>query len=241
MKLSIIVPCYNEEKNIPLILEKFLKVIKRNDVEVILVNNGSKDNSQDILDQLIPAYHFARTIKVEVNQGYGFGILAGLREARGNYLGWTHADMQTDPEDVIRSLEIIENKQYPTNIYVKGKRKNRPLFDRFFTVGMSFFESIYLGEKLFDINAQPNIFHKSFFQDWKNPPHDFSLDLYALFMARKQKLVIKRFEVVFPERIHGQSSWNTGFSAKWKFIKRTMLFSKKLKGELKHEFYRSSH
>ena len=52
MKLSIIVPCYNESKNIPLILEKFANVIKRDDVEVILVNNGSTDNSQMVLDEL---------------------------------------------------------------------------------------------------------------------------------------------------------------------------------------------
>ena len=75
MKLSIIVPCYNESKNIPLILEKFSSVIKRDDVEVLLVNNGSKDNSQEILDILIPKYPFARIVKVEVNQGYGFGIV----------------------------------------------------------------------------------------------------------------------------------------------------------------------
>ena len=43
MKLSIIVPCYNEEKNIPLILEKFNNVIKNEEIEVILVNNGSTD------------------------------------------------------------------------------------------------------------------------------------------------------------------------------------------------------
>lgn len=41
MKLSIVVPCYNEENNIPLILEKFNEVIKRDDIEVLLVNNGS--------------------------------------------------------------------------------------------------------------------------------------------------------------------------------------------------------
>ncbi|HRG76152.1 MAG TPA: glycosyltransferase family 2 protein, partial [Leptospiraceae bacterium] len=99
MKLSIVVPCYNEEKNIPLVLEKFQSVIKRDDVEVILVNNGSKDNSQLVLNELIPKYSFARTVLVEVNQGYGFGILSGLKEAKGDYIGWTHADMQTDPYD----------------------------------------------------------------------------------------------------------------------------------------------
>lgn len=158
MKLSIVVPCYNEEKNIPLILEKFQSVINRDDVEVLLVNNGSTDNSQTIFDELVPKYSFVKVVKVEVNQGYGFGITSGLIEAQGEFIGYTHADMQTDPADVLKALKIIEKQDNPKNYYVKGDRKGRPLFDQFFTMGMSAFETIYLGTKLWDINAQPNIF-----------------------------------------------------------------------------------
>lgn len=229
MKLSIVVPCYNEEQNIPLILERFNSVINRDDIEVILVNNGSKDNSQNVIDELLPKYKFARTTLVEINQGYGYGILQGLKVTNGEYIGWTHADMQTDPKDVIKALDIIEKEGNSKDLFIKGDRKNRPLFDQFFTSGMSMFESIYLGKSLYDINAQPNIFHKSFYEGWVNPPYDFSLDLYVLYLARKNNLNIKRFDVIFPERIHGESSWNNGFASKWKFIKRTIDFSIKLK------------
>jgi polyisoprenyl-phosphate glycosyltransferase len=232
MLLSIIVPCYNEEKNIPLILEKFKTVVNRPDIEVVLVDNGSKDGSAKTLQQLLPNYPFARSVKVEINQGYGFGILTGLKAAKGNFIGWTHADMQTDPGDVIKAFNIIAAEGYPPTMYVKGERQGRSIFDNIFTYGMSFYESIYLGQKLWDINAQPNIFHKSFFAKWDNPPHDFSLDLYALYMAQKLKLRVERFPVIFPRRVHGASSWNTGFAAKWKFIKRTVEFSGKLKQRL---------
>jgi glycosyltransferase involved in cell wall biosynthesis len=233
MKLSIIVPCYNEEKNIPLILEKFQSVINRDDIEVILVNNGSTDNSQNVFDKLVPKYSFARVVNVEVNQGYGFGITSGLNKAKGEYIGYTHADMQTDPADVLKALEIIEKQNNPKNCYIKGDRKGRPLFDQFFTMGMSVFETLYLGKKLWDINAQPNIFHKSFFDSVKvSCPKDFSLDLYFLYKAQINGLDVIRFDVVFPERIHGESSWNNGLASKWKFIKRTLDFSFKLKKEL---------
>ena len=232
MKLSIVVPCYNEAKNIPLILEKFNSAINRNDVEVILVNNGSKDNSQEVLDTLVPNYSFAKTVLVPVNQGYGFGILSGLRAASGDFIGWTHADMQTDPSDCIKALEILLKSNNPNNSYAKGLRKGRAIMDEVFTMGMSFFETIYMGHSLWDINAQPNIFPRSFFESWNNPPHDFSLDLYALYQARKQNMKIERFKVIFPPRLHGESSWNTGFASKWKFIKRTFEFSIKLKKEL---------
>lgn len=76
----------------------------------------------------------------------------------------------------------------------------------------------------------PMFFSKEFFDSWQDPPKDFALDLYALYLAQKAKLNIERFDVVFPERIHGESHWNNGsIWAKWKFIKRTLDFSIKLK------------
>lgn len=232
MKLSIVVPCYNETKNIPLILGRFGAVIKRPDIEVVLVDNNSSDDSQKALSELLPKYPFARAI-LEREAGYGSAVLAGLKEAKGEYIGWTHADMQTDPADVIRGLEIVEAKGSPDNIYVKGSRRGRPLLNSFFTFGMSVFESLYFGKILYEINAQPNIFHRSFFAGWQDPPKDFALDLYALCLAKRNGLQIERFPVFFPERIHGESSWDKGFTSKWKFIKRTVAFSGALKKKLK--------
>ena len=233
MKLSIVVPCYNEAENIPLILSRFNEVVKRSDIEVILVNNGSKDNSHEVLASLLPQYSFARTVKVEVNQGYGFGIVSGLKAGEGEFLSYTHADMQTDPADLIKALNMMEAEEQSENCYVKGDRKGRPFFDQFFTSGMSLFETIYMNTKLWDINAQPNLFHRKFFESLNDIPDDFSLDLYFLYKAKKLGLKVIRFDVRFPERVHGESSWNTGLAAKWKFIKRTFDFSIKLKRHLK--------
>lgn len=229
MRLSVVVPCYNEAKNIPLILKRFNEVLSgREDVEIILVNNGSTDESHQVIDEVLPLYPFVKLVNIKVNQGYGYGIIQGLKNSSGRYVGWTHADMQTDPADVIKALNLIEDN-VDQLVFVKGDRKGRPLFDRFFTVGMSFFETLYMGIKLNDINAQPNIFPKSFYEEWENPPSDFSLDLYALYMANVKNLKIIRFDVLFPERRYGESKWNTGLGGKWKFIKRTLEFSIKLK------------
>lgn len=229
MKVSIVIPCYNEADNIPLILEKFQAVITNEKIEVILVNNGSRDQTEQVLSQYLPQYVFARTVLVHENQGYGYGILQGLKSAKGKFIGWTHADLQTDPSDVIKAYHILEQRGWEKSLFIKGNRKGRPLFDQFFTSGMSLFETIYLSKNLHDVNAQPNIFSGEFYQLFKNPPHDFSLDLYALYMAQKADMEVVRFDVLFPERIHGKSSWNTGLAAKWKFIKRTIDFSIKLK------------
>ena len=230
MKCSVVIPCYNEAENVPLILNRFQEVLAdRDDIEVVLVNNGSTDNSHDVLETLVPKYTFARVVNVEVNQGYGYGILKGLESAKGDFLGWTHADMQTDPNDVLKAWTLIKKEGENANVYLKGLRKGRSIFDLFFTIGMSFFETLYLRVPLWDINAQPNMFSRLFYEKWANPPHDFSLDLYAMYMAKKEKVKIVRFPVFFPKRIHGESKWNTGLGAKCKFIKRTLAFSSKLK------------
>lgn len=228
MNMTIVVPCYNEAENIPLILERFAKIIEKRNIDVILVNNGSTDGSAEVINELLPKYEFASEVFVPVNKGYGYGIIQGLKAAEGEYIGWTHADMQTDPQDVARAYDIIE-KSSNKNIYIKGNRKGRPLFDQLFTDGMSIFETFYFGIKMQDINAQPNIFPKKFFETWQNPPDDFALDLYALYMAKKFDLKICRIKVVFPKRIHGHSKWNTGLKSKWKFILRTLKFSYELK------------
>ena len=234
MILSIVIPCYNEEKNIPLILERFATVVGiANDIEVILVNNGSVDNSMNLLNELAPKYSFVKVVNVIHNQGYGYGILQGLKAANGDYLGWTHADMQTDPSDVVHAFEIIKQRGNKKNLFVKGQRKNRQFFDKIFSVGMGIFESIYLGAILFEINAHTTVFHRNLYDKFINAPHDFSLDLYALYMAKIHEQEVIRFDVLFPNRIHGMSSWNTSWKNKYKFIKRTMEFSIKLKKSFK--------
>ena len=82
---------------------------------------------------------------------------------------------------------------------------------------------------MFDINAQPTIFSKSFFDSWVDPPSDFSLDLFAYYMACSTKLKIKRIPVVFGERAFGASHWNINWKAKWRFILRTVTYSLNLR------------
>jgi glycosyltransferase involved in cell wall biosynthesis len=230
MRFSLVIPCFNEAKNIPLLVESCKFMLTETDIELILVNNGSSDETDNIIADLKKVNPFLKSVSVEENIGYGHGILKGLENASGKILGWTHADMQTDPKDILKGLKLFSSDESVN--FIKGKRINRPLKDNIFTIGMSIFETILLHAPMHDINAQPTMFKRKLYETWSNPPHDFSLDLYAYYLAIKNQNKIKRFNVNFNERVHGTSNWNINWRSKWRFIIRTIKYSLKLRRQL---------
>ena len=80
--LSIIIPCYNESEN----LEKLIEIIKTElnklsyEIEVILINNGSTDDTQEKLDKILKNNQLIKYFKIDKNIGYGDGILLGHRK-----------------------------------------------------------------------------------------------------------------------------------------------------------------
>ena len=133
---------------------------------------------------------------------------------------------------MMRGIRMLEQQGGGAHLYVKGWRQGRPLADSAFSYAMALFETCYMGRLLCEINAQPNLFHRSFFASWDTPPHDFALDLYALLMARRSGLRVVRLKVRFPPRLHGQSSWNVSAAAKWAFIRRILVSSRNLRRQL---------
>lgn len=228
MKLSIVVPCYNEEKNIPHILERFaiaLKPIK--DAELILVNNGSTDNSAAVFAEHLtrPSYAFVRVVTVKNNVGYGHGIMTGVRAAKGEVLSWTHADLQTDPVDVIAAYEKFQDLNKESNkVLIKGRRIKRRFGEWAFTLGMSTIATATLLKPLFDVNAQPKLFHRSFLRHLKNAPEDFSLDLYLLYLAKHKGYELHTVPVRFGKRLHGESKWAFSLKSRWKTVLRTIKY-----------------
>lgn len=220
---EIVIPCFNEAKNLEKLVWECKKVTKLSEYQVgfILVNNGSTDGSDKRFQELVAGIDFIKYVSVSYNQGYGGGILAGLEQVAAPISGWTHADLQTPLADCTTGVRSIQNGAD----FAKGRRIGRKAGDKLFSLGMGLFESILFRRRLFEINAQPTVFRTEILKEWKNPPTDFSIDLYALVMASKSGLKIARFPVKFLARQFGESKWNLGFGSKIKFIRRTLSYS----------------
>lgn len=227
IKYSLVIPCFNELENIKIIINRLMNLDFKDNFELIIVNNGSTDQTHKYVSSLIDSHEFLKYINIKKNIGYGHGIIEGLKSAEGEIIGWTHADLQADIGDGFKGFEYFKESNKDI-LFVKGLRRKRKVGDQFFTICMSIISSIFLKKYLWDINAQPNLFPKSFFNSWINPPFDFSLDLYVLNKAKKQKLNIIRFPVLFKDRIFGSSKWNFNLFSKVKFIKRNFIYIIKL-------------
>ena len=233
--LSIIVPCHNEGENIPFILRAFADVLREkgfNGAELILIDNNSKDGTAEILKRELekPEHSFARTV-FEPRAGYGVAIKRGLESAQGEIIAWTHADLQTDPKDVLRAYEEYVKYNDP-KVIIKGSRVGRPLAQIIFSAGMALIASVILRKRFFEINAQPKLFHRNFLEHLLGGPDDFSLDLYLLYQAKCYGYQVKTINVFFKKRIYGESKWAFSFSSKFKTIWRTIKYIVKLKRTL---------
>ena len=222
-RASLVIPCFNEAGNVLTLWQKLTELLDPNArIEIVLVDNGSSDGTRELLRRVSSGQHNVTVVELDNNLGYGGGIKAGLRVARGDILGWSHADLQADPSDFLRGVALVEERGVS---FVKGFRVRRPWFDKFFSLGTSVFASLVFAELLRDINAQPTIYRDSRFHSLlADGPDDFSFDLFAIVMARKLRLTETRFKVFFANRLHGESAWNTSPRSRWKMVFRTATF-----------------
>lgn len=139
-KISIIVPCYNEEQAIPFFYDEITKIAEemKNNFEFIFINDGSKDKTIEVIkeyskkDKRVKYIHFSR------NFGKEAAMLAGLKLSTGDYVAIMDADLQDPPSLLPKMLNILED---PNNDYDcvgtrrvtrKGEPPIRSLFARMF-------------------------------------------------------------------------------------------------------------
>lgn len=129
MDLSIVLPVYNERENLPILHEKLKKVLSglNRSYEVIMVDDGSKDGSVEVLEELAKKDPDLKVIQFRRNFGQTPAMSAGIDYSSGEIIVLMDSDLQNDPEDIPRLLEKIE-EGYDV---VSGWRKNRQ--DRFFS------------------------------------------------------------------------------------------------------------
>ena len=220
--LSVVIPCYNEYDSLSEIILKCKFITTNYPIQIILINNGSNDKTDEILSQIEENYKL-KVLRIEKNKGYGYGIKYGLKFCSGEFVGWTHADLQTDIFDCIKALNCINSKN--EKIFIKGLRYGRPNLDKMISKFMDLYINfLFFSNKFKEVNAQPSIYPKSIKADLiKKGPDDYIFDFYAYYLALKANLKPVRFKVLFIKRQFGWSHWNKGIISKINFIKLNLI------------------
>lgn len=135
MKLSIIIPCYNEEKNVKIIHDTIEKLFNNKKItyEMIFVNDGSKDNTIGELKSLINKSETnIKVINFSRNFGKEAAMYAGLKESIGDYVVIIDADMQQNPSLVLKMLGILDdNDIYDSVAAYQEQRKEGKVLSGF--------------------------------------------------------------------------------------------------------------
>ena len=122
-KISIVIPVYNEEENVPILYDKLREVLEKipYDYEIIFVDDGSIDRTREIVEKIASKDKKVKVIEFARNFGQTPAMMAGMDYATGDVIVTMDGDLQNDPEDIPRLLEKIE-EGYDV---VSGWRKNR--------------------------------------------------------------------------------------------------------------------
>ena len=135
-KISIIVPCYNEEESLPIFYKEINRVskeMKNVDFEFLFINDGSRDKTIDILRDLSKKDKRVRFISFSRNFGKEAGMYAGLENATGDYVAIMDADMQDPPEMVKTMYDSIQNEGYDCVALYTKNHKDYSFIRKFFT------------------------------------------------------------------------------------------------------------
>lgn len=137
-KISIIVPCYNEEKALPYFYKEISKVAKMMSTvnfEIVFVDDGSKDKTLCILRDLINKDKRCRYISFSRNFGKEAAIFAGLENATGNFIAVIDVDLQDPPKLLKEMYDCVKSGEYDCAAARRVSRKGEPLIRSFFARG----------------------------------------------------------------------------------------------------------
>jgi glycosyltransferase involved in cell wall biosynthesis len=211
MKISLIIPLYNEKENIKSLLDQIYAALKDIDYEVIFVDDGSIDNSAEEIKKYANAR--VRLLVFQKNYGQTQAMAAGIEAAVGEYIVTMDGDLQNDPSDILPMLLKAEKEDWDL---IAGKRKQRQ--DSLFGKKIPSWIANRMIRKLSGIRISDYGCSLKLFKSRiaKNLGLYGDLHRFIPILAAFQGARITEIEVKHHPRIHGKSKY--GFSRTYKVI-----------------------
>ena len=205
-ELSIVIPAYNEAENLKIILPDLIEFVRKHNWQLIITNDGSKDNTKEILESFKQA-DVLKIIHHKLNKGYGAAIKSGIEACDTEYLITIDADGQHQKEDVEKLFRRI--KELDADMIV-GSRKGSKDASKMRSIGKSiirFTAKLLLKVPIHDINSGMKIYRTELAKQYlyltpNNMP--FS-DVITLIFISNRHLVLEE-PISIKNRLKGEST-----------------------------------
>src|SRR5678815_863477 len=223
--ISFVVPCYNEESTVGYTIPKLLAAFRKADVqlELITVDNGSRDATGDLLKRMADRDSSVVYHRVNVNEGYGNGVLQGLPLCRASWIGIIPCDGQVDAEDVVSLYEAAA----AMDGYVLAKVRRRFRMDGAWRKVVSIcYNGLVrvmwprLGS--IDVNGSPKIVPREVIGAMDLQSKGWFLDPEIMIKAHYMNVRVLEYNVFARMRGNGLSHVRVGTC--WEFLRNLMIF-----------------
>lgn len=231
MKLSIIIPVFNEDRTILAILEKVSKVRLPTNItkEIIVVDDSSTDSTSKILKD-IQNINF-KLISHKINKGKGASVRTGIKISSGDYIIIQDADLEYNPEDYSKLLEVVIKddekivygtrlKNYPLSFW--GEKKTVLPLHLLANKFLTFLVNILFNAHLSDMETGYKLFSREVLEKMDLKSNRFDIEPEITIKALKLGYNIKEVEIVTRPRDYKEGKkigFIDGLSAIWTIIK----------------------
>ena len=206
IEISIVIPAYNEDKNLEDLMEKidttFSNSFYLNQYEVIIINDGSTDDSENIGKKLSKKYNKLTFINLKENVSKAYSLDTGIYYSKGNIIATMDADMQYNPDDLIKMINLI----YEGADIVNGKRENRKdtLIIKSFSKIYNFILRSVFNMELGDFFCGIKVFKKKIYDLMEYS----GLARFVIFFSKKYKFNINEIEIQHSLRTKGKTAYS---------------------------------
>lgn len=224
-ELSLVVPCYNEEGSVGYTIPQLLAAFSAagRNLQLIAVDNGSSDGTGEILEELARQHPQVVPTKVDVNIGYGNGVMEGFRQASAEWVGSIPADGQVDAEDVARLFEAV--RATDGNVLGKVRRRFRMdgLVRKIVSISYNlFFRMLWPRMGTLDVNGSPKIFPRRLLPALDLESTEWFLDPELMVKAHYLGLNILELNVF--ARMRGSGLSHVRAAACWEFFTKLLVY-----------------
>ena len=228
--LSIIIPVFNEVNFIHELFEQLKFHFNKENIEIIVVDDGSRDGSSDVLRQIKQKgdYKFLfKIIKLDINSGKGKALQTGIQNSDGEYILFQDADLELDTKDAKEMYDmIVVNKDIKCifgSRYLSGKlKKNSYFFNSLIGKFNSLIFNIFFSQSLSDVHCGLKILHRSVIDKINLSINDFGIEIDLASQIVRNNFFIYEFGVSYFSRSKAQGkkiTWLDGLKSFYYLIK----------------------